>query len=245
MGADELAQSGFEAVQIESPFAEPTKSLWHPPGSAKHPVIIHFHGNAGSAYQRIPIYQQMAKDGAGVLGVGYPGYGGNSGKPTEQSFHQTAQANYNWLLDKGYSPQNIVIVGQSIGSGSATRLASNNEAAGLILEAPFTSTADIAARQFPYLPVGLLMKDTYPNINYIDDINMPLAWIHGTLDEVIDYEFGQTLFNAAQEPKRTHPMKGGGHNDLWMRGIDQIIRDEAAVMVRDYKPRKKQGAVSR
>ncbi|MEO9470443.1 alpha/beta hydrolase [Parasphingorhabdus sp.] len=228
-----LSAAGFERISIDSDDFEPLVSLWQPPSAPEKPVILHFHGNAGSVFHRIPLYQQMAADGAGVLAVGYPGYGGNGGEISEGNFHQTARANYDWLIEHGIEPKRIIIAGQSIGSGSATRLAAEKDAAGMILEAPFTGTDDIAARQFPYFPVRLLMKDSFRNVDLIAGIDMPLVWIHGTADEVISFEIGQLLFDRAEQPKTAFPIKNGGHNDLWDRGIGKIIRDEAARLSRE------------
>ncbi|WP_343759345.1 alpha/beta hydrolase [Parasphingorhabdus litoris] len=202
-------------------------SLWRAPADQTKPVIIHFHGNAGSMASRLPIYQALAQDGAGVLAVGYPGYGGNPGKPSEEAFYAVAQANYDWLLAADYDPDRIVIAAQSLGTGVATWLASKNDAAGLILEAAYTGMDDMAQRQFPILPARLLIKDRYRSIDRIDQINMPLSWIHGTNDELIPFVMGQTLFDAAKGPKFAHPIKNGGHNDLWMRGIDILVRRDA------------------
>lgn len=223
-----LSATGFEKISIETDDIGQLISVWQAPSGPDKPVILHFHGNAGSVFHRIPLYQQMAADGAGVLAVGYPGYGGNGGEISEANFHQTAHANYNWLRERGIEPKRIIIAGQSIGSGSATRLAADQDAVGLILEAPFTGTDDIAARQFPYLPVRLLMKDSFRNIDVIAEIDMPLVWIHGTADKVIGFDIGQKLFDRAREPKSAFPIENGGHNDLWDKGIGDTIRDEAS-----------------
>lgn len=230
-GAVHLSKMDFPAVAIALDDGKQLSSLWRAPKTKSGPVIIHFHGNAGSHYDRIPLYQMMAQDGAGVLGAGYPGYGGNPGSAEEDALYRAAQANYDWLLEQGYSPQKIVIVGQSLGSGVATWLASRNEAAGLILEAAYTGMDDMGQKQFPFLPAKLLAKDRYRSIDRIDQINMPLSWIHGTADQLIPFAMGQRLFDAAKGPKTAHPVKGGGHNDLWQRGIDRIIRERAGRFV--------------
>ncbi|MEP2100890.1 MAG: alpha/beta hydrolase [Parasphingorhabdus sp.] len=227
LSESELSQSGFDAVKISVEEADALMSLWRPPSDQTKPVIIHFHGNAGSLASRLLIYQAMALDGAGVLAVGYPGYGGNPGKPSEVAFYTAAQANFDWLIAEGYNPDRIVIAAQSLGTGVATWLASKNEASGLILEAAYTGMDDMAQRQFPILPARMLIKDRYRSLDRIDQINMPLSWIHGTNDELIPFAMGQRLFDTAEEPKMAHPVKNGGHNDLWMRGIDALVRRDA------------------
>ncbi|WP_422344134.1 alpha/beta hydrolase [Parasphingorhabdus sp.] len=223
----QLNEAEFSAVSITAEGTGKLLSLWRAPTDPTKPVIIHFHGNAGSPALRLPIYQAMAQDGAGVLAVGYPGYGGNPGSPSEEAFYATAQAHYDWLIARGYSADQIVIAAQSLGTGVAIWLASRNDASGLILEAAYTAMDDMAQRQFSILPAKLLIKDRYRSLDRINEINMPLSWIHGTNDELIPFAMGQVLFDAAKEPKTSHPIRNGGHNDLWMRGIDALVRSDA------------------
>ncbi len=205
-------------------------SWWHPPANETQGVILHFHGNGGALAGRADMYRALAESGAGILAVGYPGYGGNAGKPGEQAFYQAARANYGWLRKQGFRGKDIVIVGQSVGTGPATYLAANTNAAGLILEAPYTSMADMAARQMPIFPSRLLVKDQYDNVSRIAQIDTPLVWIHGERDNLIPVEMGQELFDAARQPKCAYRIKKGGHNDLWTLGIDEIISEQAALM---------------
>ncbi len=219
-----LDKMGVTAVVVSSGPEGDIRSLWREPKASDAPVILFFHGNAGSHFHRIPIYQALAKEGAAVLGVGYPGYGGNAGTPNEAELYQAAQTNFDWLVQKGIKSDRIVIVGESLGSGVAAHLASQNGAAGLILVAAHSGMDEIAQQQFPLFPARWLVKDRYLNHN-INRIDMPLIWIHGTRDELIPFAAGQRLFDAARDPKAVYPIKNGGHNDLWDKGIDQIIRE--------------------
>lgn len=209
------------------------RSLWIEPQTTDAPVILFFHGNAGSHYHRIPIYQALAQDGAAVLGAGYPGYGGNAGTPNQTALYQAAQTNYDWLIQQGIPSARIIIIGESLGSGVAVHLASQNGAAGLIMIAAHSGMDEIAQRQFPIFPARWLVKDRYPNLSHIDRIDMPLFWIHGTKDGLIPFAAGQRLFNAARHPKAAYPIKNAGHNDLWDTGIDQIIREAATRLATD------------
>ncbi len=223
--ASYLDKMGITAVVISSRPDGDLQSLWHEPKTSGSPVILFLHGNAGSHYQRIPIYQALARRGAAVLGVGYPGYGGNPGTPDETALIQTARENYNWLIQQGIKPNQIIIVGESLGSGVAAHLASQNDAAGLILVAAHSGMDELAQRQFPVLPMRWLMKDRYRTMDLIHHIDMPLIWIHGTSDELIPFAMGQRLFNAARDPKAAYSIENGGHNDLWQKGVDKIIRE--------------------
>ncbi|MEL6874779.1 MAG: alpha/beta hydrolase [Pseudomonadota bacterium] len=230
-GAAELAVEGFSAASVNTDQSGELISLWRAPQSATRPVLIHFHGNGGGLMDRLPLYRTLAAEGAGVLAVGYPGYNGNPGKASEDSFYDAAQAHYDWLIAQGHSPDKIVIAGQSLGTGVATWLAARNAAAGLILEAAYTGMDDMAQRQFPILPGKWLTLDKFRSLERIDQIDMPLRWIHGTADELIPFAMGQKLYDRARKPKLAFPIRGGGHNDLWQRGIDRIIREEAERLV--------------
>jgi fermentation-respiration switch protein FrsA (DUF1100 family) len=227
------APAGFSYVEpMNARDGSPYRSLFKQPSDDSQPIILHLHGNGGSITGRIPMYHAMTSEGAGLLAVGYPGYGGNPQKPSEQSMYDVAQNNFSHLLELGFAPERIVIVGQSLGTGIATKLAIDNAAAGLILEAAYTGMDDMAQQQFPYLPARWLVKDRYRSRDRIADIDMPLSWIHGTADELIPFAMGQRLFDAASEPKTAHPIAGGGHNDLWAHGIAEIVRADALRFVR-------------
>ncbi len=221
---------GFSEIKIKASDHILT-SWWHPPADETKPVILHLHGNGGALAGRASIYAELATSGAGVLAVGYPGYGGNAGEPHEYSFYQVTSLNYKWLGEQGYRPAQIVIAGQSMGTGPATWLAQRTRVAGLILEAPYTSLADMAARQMPIFPSRLLVKDKYDNLSRIAEIDMPLAWIHGEDDTLIPVEMGQQLFDAAKAPKCAFRIEDAGHNDLWQKGAREIVTEQASAMV--------------
>lgn len=228
---NQLNQMGMASVLIRSGPDGDIRSLWQEPRTSESPVILFLHGNAGSHYHRIPIYQALADDGAAVLGVGYPGYGSNAGSPTQTALFQIAQENYDWLIQQGIQPNRIVIVGESLGSGVATHLASENGASGLILAAAYTGMDEMAQRQFPIFPARWLIKDSYRSVDRIASIDMPLIWIHGKDDELIPFAMGQRLFDAGSAPKEAFAVEKGGHNDLWQRNADKIVREASSKLV--------------
>lgn len=194
------------------------------PAGADKPVLLYFHGNGGGVDLRVPRVLPLIERGYGVLLAEYRGYSGNPGKPSERGFYADAEAYYSWLLEQGIAEGRIVLYGESIGSGPATYLASKHgDARGLILDAPFTSLTDIARRQMFFVPVGLLLRDRYPNIDRIDAIDMPLLVMHGERDMIVPTRYGVRLFEAAAEPKTLRLFPEGGHSDLYYHGAGQAV----------------------
>jgi uncharacterized protein len=223
------ADLGLAGVQVErlqtSDSAE--IDLWYAPATPGKPTILFFHGNAGEVADRAPRMAAYQAAGYGAAFVSYRGYGGSSGSPSEAGFLQDARAAYYWLLAKGMPHQQIVVIGESLGTGVAVKLAATVPVGAVVLEAPYTSAADVAAGAYPWLPVRWLMKDQFRSIDEIGYVNAPLLILHGTDDAVIPFAQGQALFAAANEPKTFITLEGAGHDalfepDLWQREIDHI-----------------------
>lgn len=188
---------------------------WMKPAQEGQPTIVMFHGNAsshiGNLYSLVP-YIQL---GYGFVSVGYRGYNGNAGKPSEQGFYQDARAAIEALKKTGVSEGDVVLYGQSIGTGVAVQMATEYpDIKSVILESPYTSLPDVAARTYFFVPVRLLMKDKFDSFSKIKNVKAPLLIIQGTNDRVIAPKFGQKLFTAANEPKEILKLEGYGHNDL-------------------------------
>jgi uncharacterized protein len=175
--------------------------------------VLVCHGNAGNI--SLPLRQDWTRaltaEGVGVVSFDYRGYGASDDGPLdEEGLYRDARAVYDWMVGaRGIDPQHIVIYGHSLGSGVASHLAANVEAAGLILEGAFTSAPDVGAMAFPWLPVRLLASQRFASIGRIDSIAMPKLFLHATDDRVIPVEFGQRLFEAAPAPKEFVTLTGG------------------------------------
>lgn len=193
---------------------------WYFPPSTKKKVLVYFHGNAFNHAGRLSKVNKYIADGYGVLLAGYRGYGGNPGSPSEQGFYQDARAWMDYLTKTQSIPsKDIIIYGESIGTGVAVQMASEYpDVAGLILEAPYSSTVDVAKARYPFIPVSLLMKDQYRSFDKISKIHKPLLIIHGKLDNVINISFSHKLFEAANEPKEFVQIDTAAHNDLYDHG---------------------------
>ncbi|MFC1677201.1 alpha/beta hydrolase [Planctomycetota bacterium] len=150
----------------------------------------------------------------------YRGYGNSKGKPSEEGTYSDAAAAYRWLTEvKKISAENVIIFGKSLGGSIAAQLATKAAAQALVLENAFTSYIDIGRKFYPYLPVRLFARYSYPTINYIKDIDMPVMIIHSQNDEVVPFELGEKLYEQANEPKEFVKIYGK-HNDGFLVSSD-------------------------
>lgn len=193
------------------------KAYYMPAQGQDNGTIVLFHGNAGSIAHRMTKAAIYHLFGTGVLLVEYRGYGGNDGTPTEKGLYADGRAAMEFLTkQKNLPPEKIILYGESLGSGVAVQMATEYDAAGLVLETPFSSAAAVASSVYPFMPVRLLLKDRYDNIAKIKQIKkMPVLVVHGTRDGVVPFTEGKKLFEAAAEPKKFVAIEGGNHNNLY------------------------------
>ncbi|PIT06378.1 alpha/beta hydrolase [Bradyrhizobium nitroreducens] len=198
--------------------------VWHVPARPGRPVILYFPGNGDSLAGGVSRFKAMTADGTGLVALSYRGYAGSSGSPSEQGLLRDAAAAYAFTTAR-YAAERIVAWGFSLGTGVAVAVASEHRVGRLILEAPYTSTADIAASSFWFVPVRLLMRDPFRSDQRIARVTVPLLVMHGTDDLAIPIVFGERLFALAHDPKRFVRMAGGGHDDLDQYGAIETARD--------------------
>jgi uncharacterized protein len=196
---------------------------WHLPAQAGRFVIIYFHGNGDVLALRVPRLREVFADGTGLVALSFRGYGGSTGRPTEQGLLADAAAAYSFAAAR-YAPERIVVWGFSLGTGPAVALAAERPVGKLILEAPYTSTVDVAASLLWIVPVRLLMKDQFRSDERIAKVTAPLLVMHGERDPGIPIRLGQRLFALAHEPKRFMRFPNGGHEDLDAHGSLSTVR---------------------
>lgn len=209
------ANAGFAAAEeLTLDTADGERVIaWHVPPRAGKPVILYFHGNGGTLQNRVDRFKAVTGDGTGLLALSYRGYGGSTGSPSEEGFIADANAAYAYAATR-YAPERIVLWGESIGGAVAVALAAEKKVGAVILEAPFTSAADVGAMAYPFAPVRLLMKDQFRSDLRIGRIKAPLLIMHGSLDRTVSIVLGEKLFALAPEPKEFVRFARGGHNDL-------------------------------
>ncbi len=201
-----------EAEEVTLTASDGTRVLaWHAAPRGGQPVILYFHGNGGALRHRVARFRPLVAEGFGLVALSYRGYGGSQGSPSEDGFIADALAAYDFAAAR--YPR-IVLWGESIGSGVAVAVAAQKPVAALILEAPFTSAADVGAGAYPFVPVRLLMKDQFRSDLRIGQVKAPLLIMHGALDRTVPVALGERLFSLANEPKRFVRFARGQHNDL-------------------------------
>jgi uncharacterized protein len=198
---------------------------WYVPPCDLHPVIAYFHGNGGHIGYRADRLRWFARNGYGVLMAEYRGYGGNPGTPSEAGLVADGAAALDFLAAEGIAPRRVVIYGESLGSGVAVPLAAQREVASLILEAPFTSVADVAQHHYSFMPAAALVRDRFDSLARIGDVKAPILVLHGERDRVVPPRFGRALFDAAPEPKELWLSREAGHEDLVRFGAFKAVLD--------------------
>ena len=197
--------------------------VWHVPARPGRPVILYFHGNGDFLAGFFGRFRGLIADGAGVVALSYRGYAGSSGQPSERGLLQDAAAAYAFTTAR-YGTERIVVWGFSLGTGVAVALAADQPVGKLILEAPYTSTADVATSLFWFMPVRLVMRDQFRSDVRIARVTVPLLIMHGSNDPTIPISFGERLFALAHEPKQFVRFPGGGHENLGNFGAIETAR---------------------
>lgn len=176
------------------------------------PVVLFCHGNYGNISHRLATARFIHDLGAALLLFDYRGYSRSTGRPSEAGLYADASAAWNYLIDaRGYAPERIVILGRSLGCAPAIDLACRERCRGLIVESGFTSAREMARIILPFLPTDLLIRYRFDNLGRIAGIHCPVLVCHSPDDEIVPYEMGERLFQAAPEPKQFFPLTGG-HN---------------------------------
>ena len=175
------------------------------------PTLVYFHGNGSSLAGAMAANAMLTERGCGALLVNYRGYGGNPGEPGEEGFYKDGRAAMDWLKAQGVATEDTVLIGNSIGGGTAVQMAREYGAKALILSAPFTSLPDVAADKARWLPVRLLLRDRFDNLAKIGDLPMPVLIQHGSADTLIPLAHGRALADSAHDAT-LQVIEGGGHD---------------------------------
>lgn len=201
--------------------------LYHIPTNHPEPKgwILHFHGNAGRACDRLETSKEFLSMGYHLVLSEYPGYAQDASLPSTADILETAEKSYEYIASRNESQLPIILFGESIGTGPATFLASKNlkYVSALILQTPFPSLSDIGQAHYFYLPVKLLLKHDLATAKWAKDISIPVFAFHGDLDEVIPFRLGkQQVQNFSTALVTFWVVKGAHHNDLLFVAADEL-----------------------
>lgn len=218
-----IAPSGTEEVSYRTADGLDLTAWFVPAPSARATVVV-FPGNAGNRAARVPLAVGLADRGFNTLLVDYRGYGGNPGSPTEEALVADAAAAVGNLIKRpDVDPERLVYFGESLGAGVAVALSRTDPPAVLVLRSPFRSLADVGSHHYPWLPVSMLVRDRFPNLETIRELDIPLLVVAGSEDEIIPTEQSTAVYEASEGPKELVIVDGANHNDFALLAGDQLL----------------------
>jgi hypothetical protein len=160
----------------------------------------------------------------------YRGYGQSEGKPSEEGIYLDSKAALDYLtVERKHDLNRIAYCGRSLGGAVAIELATRHLPAALIVESTFTRLTDVGKFHYPWLPVSMILSDTYDSVSRINAVRCPKLFLHGAEDQLIPIDLGRELFEAASEPKRFIETPGG-HNDAGFTYSEQYAEMAAAFL---------------
>jgi len=226
-----VAGLDYEDVSLRTTDGVTLHGWWVPARDARGTVLI-LHGNAGNISHRIGYLTMFNRLGYASLVIDYRGYGKSGGVPSEEGTYRDAEAAWQHLIEaRKLKPQDIVLVGESLGGGVATWLALRQPPRALVLASCFTSVPDLGAQVYPWLPVRRLARIKYDNLSRIAKIAAPVLIAHSRDDDIVPFSQGQALFAMAREPKQFLEMHGG-HNDGFIYTREEWIAAFGAFLER-------------
>ena len=219
----EEANFSYEEIFIPTSDGKKLKAWFHKKDLKKKKTLLFFHGNAGNLTNRIYKLNLIKNLDINFLIVAYRGFSGNEGKPTEEGLYQDARDTISWLNEQEIEDKQIVIYGESLGTGVSAEVAQNKKFAGIILESPFTSMVEAGKHYYFYLPVSLLLKDRYETIKKLKNIKIPILVMHGERDRIVPFHMGLEVFSEANEPKYSYFPKNDDHMMEYNKNLLDVL----------------------
>lgn len=216
-----VVPNGYRLVALETEDGLSLQAAWRAPQPGM-PVAVFFHGNGSSMRHAGYPVAALARAGFGVLLPEYRGYGGNPGKPSEAGLYMDGAAALAWLHARGVSPDNIVLIGNSIGSGVATELAARLRPKALVLISPFARLADVAQRIVKWAPARFMLRDRYDNIGKIGRVHAPVLIVHGGRDRLIPFDHARALASNHANTRLVR-FPDYGHELAWRPDVGEVI----------------------
>lgn len=201
-------QDTSQIIKLETWDNTLISAIYLPQKNARY-TILFSHGNAEDLGTKLHFLKNLQEHGFAVFAYDYHGYGTSNGKPNEQNTYDDIDAAYDYLTTTlKIPPQKIIVYGYSIGSGPTVDLAIRKPIAGIILEAPFTSTFRVMTHY------KILFFDKFDNLKKIAKLKAPLLIMHGTKDRTVPFWHGVTLYQAAPPNKQHLWIENAGHTNI-------------------------------
>lgn len=199
---------------------------WHvPPRRPDLVTVLVANGNAGDRSLRAPLGRALADRGLGVLLFDYRGFGGNDGRPSEEGLAQDVRAARAFLVDEaGVPPSRQLYLGESLGAAVVTELAAEHPPAAMVLRSPFVDLAAVGRVHYPFLPVGVLLRDRYPLVEHLAAVDTPVTVVLGSRDSVVPPEQSRAVARAARSLVDVVEVRGADHNDPALVAGDPLVR---------------------
>lgn len=215
LGAHTTDLPGAKNVVLSTEDGLRLAATFQAPAERDDVVVLVANGNGGERSGRAPLARALTKRGLGVLLFDYRGYGGNPGDPSERGLGLDVRAARTFLVDEaGVAPERLLYFGESIGAAVVTGLAAEHPPGGLVLRSPFVDLASVGRLHYPFLPVGLLLKDRYPLAQQLRKVVAPVTVVFGSADSLIPPAQSREVAASAPNLRRLVEVEGANHNDL-------------------------------
>jgi uncharacterized protein len=206
---------------------------WYLPRPGARRVLLFFHGNAGNISHRQASLEIFHRLGLNLLILDYRGYGRSEGRPSEAGLYRDARAAWDHLVEvRGVAPPDIVLFGRSLGGAVAAQLASQVQPGALTLESTFSSARDLVREIYPLLSWLIVRRFELDTVARLARVRCPVLVLHSPDDEIIPFELGRRVYEAAPEPKAFHELRGD-HNGGFLlsqpgyeRGLAGFLSDQ-------------------
>jgi uncharacterized protein len=213
---------GMTHVMIKTPDGEALDGWYIAPQKGR-PTVVTYHGNGGRGARHAELASKFSDRGFGFLVATFRGYAPSTGKPSQSGILADGLAVFDWA--KLQCQCDIIILGNSLGSGVGVHTAMEREAKALILTSPYSSVADVAAGRYPILPVRQLIRHPFPSTEWIKSVTEPILILHGKRDIIVPFQYGKRLYEAAPKGARFAEYPDLGHELMWTLDIPAITED--------------------
>ena len=188
--------------------------------------LLHFHGNTGEVSSRLMELRPILSHGIGGIFTSYRYNADPAGAPSEAALKKDAETFYEQAKKRlGLKDDQIILYGESLGSGMALHLAAQGKGRAVVMEGGYASILELATQEYWWLPVRFLLRDWYDSRRYMPAISIPILQLHGGKDRVIPLESARKIADLRPDIVTLKIFAAAGHNDLLSQGGEKALRD--------------------